>query len=51
MRRMEGNPAHRIAEGIESIAPPTGDRLDIDTLLLDLLPGQDARRQVQLLVR
>ena len=48
---MKGHPAHRVAEGIEAVAPPAGCRFDSDALFLDLLPGQDARRQVELLLR
>ena len=51
MRRVKGDPADRVAEGVEAVASPGRHRLDIDAFLLDLLPGEDARRQVELLLR
>ena len=51
VRGMEGNPGDRIAEGVLTVAPPARHRVDIDALLFDLLPGENAWRQVQLLLR
>ena len=50
MRGVEGDPGYRVAERVLAVAPPAGLRHDLNALLLDLLPGQDARRQVQLLL-
>lgn len=51
VRGVKGNPGDRIAEGILTVAPPAGHRVNIDALFFDLLPGENAWRQVKLLLQ